>query len=165
MKAVELRDKFGLDSLTVTEKPEPRPGAAQVLIKMHAWSLNYRDLLMVKGLYNPKLRFPFVPLSDGVGHIAAVGEGVSRVKVGDRVAGIFMQRWLCGDVNEAKARTALGGGGEGMLAEHVVLHEDGVVHVPEHLTDEEADTVRQQWPVPIPRSQGTDGLQQGMSPV
>jgi NADPH:quinone reductase-like Zn-dependent oxidoreductase len=141
MKVVEMRDKFGLDSLTVTEKPEPRPGSAQVLIKMRAWSLNYRDLLMVKGLYNPKLRFPFVPLSDGVGHIAAVGEGVSRVKVGDRVAGIFMQRWLCGDVNEAKARTALGGGGEGMLAEHVVLHEDGVVHVPEHLTDEEAATL------------------------
>jgi NADPH:quinone reductase-like Zn-dependent oxidoreductase len=141
MKVVEVRDKFGLDSLTVTEKPEPRPGSAQVLIKMRAWSLNYRDLLVVKGLYNPKLRFPFVPLSDGVGHIAAVGEGVSRVKVGDRVAGIFMQRWLCGDVNEAKARTALGGGGEGMLAEHVVLHEDGVVHVPEHLTDEEAATL------------------------
>jgi NADPH:quinone reductase-like Zn-dependent oxidoreductase len=141
MKVVEVRDKFGLDSLTVTEKPEPRPGSAQVLIKMRAWSLNYRDLLVVKGLYNPKLRFPFVPLSDGVGHIAAVGEGVSRVKVGDRVAGIFMQRWLCGDVNEAKAKTALGGGGEGMLAEHVVLHEDGVVHVPEHLTDEEAATL------------------------
>ena len=141
MKVVEVRDKFGLDSLTVTEKPEPRPGSAQVLIKMRAWSLNYRDLLVVKGLYNPKLRFPFVPLSDGVGHIAAVGEGVSRVKVGDRVAGIFMQRWLCGDVNEAKARTALGGGGEGMLAEYVVLHEDGVVHVPEHLTDEEAATL------------------------
>ncbi|HEV3084844.1 MAG TPA: NAD(P)-dependent alcohol dehydrogenase [Gemmataceae bacterium] len=141
MKVVEVRDKFGLDSLTVTEKPEPRPGSAQVLIKMRAWSLNYRDLLVVKGLYNPKLRFPFVPLSDGVGHIAAVGEGVSRVKVGDRVAGIFMQRWLCGDVNEAKARTALGGGGEGMLAEYVVLHEDGVVHVPEHLSDEEAATL------------------------
>jgi len=141
VKVIELRDKFGLDSPTVTEKPEPRPGSAQVLIKMRAWSLNYRDLLVVKGLYNPKLRFPFVPLSDGVGHIAAVGEGVSRVKVGDRVAGIFMQKWLCGDVNEAKARTALGGGGEGMLAEHVVLHEDGVVHVPEHLTDEEAATL------------------------
>jgi NADPH:quinone reductase-like Zn-dependent oxidoreductase len=141
MKVVELRDKFGLDSLTITEKPEPRPGVAQVLIKMRAWSLNYRDLLIVKGLYNPKLRFPFVLLSDGVGHIAAVGEGVSRVKVGDRVAGIFMQKWLCGDVNEAKARTALGGGGEGMLAEYVVLHEDGVVQVPEHLTDEEAATL------------------------
>ncbi len=141
MKVVELRDKFGLDSLTITDKPEPRPGAAQVLIKMRAWSLNYRDLLMVKGLYNPKLRFPLVPLSDGVGHIAAVGEGVSRVKVGDRVAGIFMQKWLCGDVNEAKARTALGGGGDGMLAEYVVLHEDGVVQVPEHLTDEEAATL------------------------
>src|SRR5438132_2308401 len=141
MKAVELRDKFGLDSLTVTERPEPRPGAGQVLIKMRAWSLNYRDLLVAKGLYNPKLRLPFVPLSDGAGQVAGVGEGVTRVKAGDRVAGIFMQKWLCGDVNEAKAKTSLGGGGEGMLAEYVLLHEDGVVPVPEHLTDEEAATL------------------------
>src|SRR5580692_2127612 len=122
MKVIELRNTFGIDSLVLFDRPEPKPGPGQVLVEMEAFSLNYRDLLVVKGLYNPKLRFPFVPLSDGVGHIAAVGEGVSRVKLGDRVAGIFMQRWLCGDVNEAKARTALGGGGEGMLAEHVVLH-------------------------------------------
>src|SRR5438132_5549895 len=126
MKVVELRDKFGLDSLTVTERPEPRPGFGQVLLKMRAWSLNYRDLLVVKGLYNPKIRLPFVPLSDGVGVVVGVGEGVTRVKTGDRLAGIFMQKWLAGEINDAKARTALGGGGEGMLAEYVVLHEEGV---------------------------------------
>jgi NADPH:quinone reductase-like Zn-dependent oxidoreductase len=141
MKTIEMRDKFGLDSVALVERPEPRPGPGQVLLKMRAWSLNFRDLLVAKGLYNPKLRFPFVPLSDGVGQVAALGEGVTRVKAGDRVAGIFMQKWLCGDVNEAKAKTALGGGGDGMLAEYVILHEDGLVHVPEHLTDEEAATL------------------------
>src|SRR5207253_2405345 len=101
----------------------------------------FRDLLVAKGLYNPKLRLPFVPLSDGVGQVASLGEGVTRVKAGERVAGIFMPKWLAGEVNEAKARTSLGGGGDGMLAEYVVLHEDGVVSVPEHLTDEEAATL------------------------
>src|SRR5262249_17849830 len=106
-----------------------------------AVSLNYRDLLMVKGLYNPKLRLPMVPVSDGVGDVAAVGAGVTRVKVGDRVAGNLIQKWLAGEPTEAKARSALGGGQEGMLTEAVVLHEDGVVHVPEHLSNEEAATL------------------------
>jgi NADPH:quinone reductase-like Zn-dependent oxidoreductase len=141
MKAVEIKDKFGLDALTVVERPQPRPGAGQVLLRMAAWSLNYRDLLVAKGQYNPKLRFPFVPLSDGVGKVVEVGAGVTRVKPGDRVAGSFMQRWFDGEPTEAKGKSALGGGGDGMLAEYVVLHEDGVVAVPEHLTDEEAATL------------------------
>lgn len=141
MKAIELQNTFGIDSLHVVERPEPRPGPGQVVLKMRAWSLNYRDLLVVKGLYNPKIRLPMTPLSDGVGEVAAVGEGVTRVKTGDRVAGIFMQQWLAGEVTEAIARSSLGGGGNGMLAEYVVLHEDGVVHVPAHLSDEAAATL------------------------
>jgi NADPH:quinone reductase-like Zn-dependent oxidoreductase len=82
-----------------------------------------------------------VPLSDGAGEVAAVGPGVTRVKVGDRVAGCFLQGWLAGELTDAKARTALGGGGPGMLAERVVLSEDGVVHVPAHLSFEEAATL------------------------
>jgi NADPH:quinone reductase-like Zn-dependent oxidoreductase len=81
------------------------------------------------------------PLSDGVGEVAAVGEGVTRVKKGDRVAGAFMPGWVGGELTEAKAKTALGGGGTGMLAESVVLPEEGVVAVPAHLSDEEAATV------------------------
>src|SRR5437868_15164843 len=115
MKVVELR-QFGLESLVLAERPEPRPGRGQVLVKMKAFSLNYRDLMMVKGLYNPKLKLPFVPLSDGVGEVVAVGDEVTRVLVGARVAGAFMQQWLEGDLSEAKARSALGGALEGVRA-------------------------------------------------
>jgi NADPH:quinone reductase-like Zn-dependent oxidoreductase len=141
MKACELQNSFGIDSLTLVDRPEPKPGPGQVAIKVRACSLNYRDLLVVKGQYNPKIKLPFVPLSDGIGEVIGVGEGVRRVKVGERVAGIFMQQWLAGEPTDAAARSALGGGGPGMLAEVVVLHEDGVVSLPEHLSDEEAATL------------------------
>ncbi len=138
MKVFEIQNTFGLDSLTLTERPDPSPGYGQVLIKLRAVSLNYRDLMVVKGLYNPKLPLPLIPFSDGVGEVVALGEGVTRVKTGDRVAGIFFQKWLAGELTAEKAQSALGGAIDGMLAEYVLLHEDGVVHVPEHLTDEEA---------------------------
>src|SRR5205807_2104838 len=88
-----------------------------------------------------KLKLPIVPLSDGVGEVAAVGAGVTRVKVGDRVAGCFLQGWSAGELTDAKVRTALGGGHTGMLAEQVVLSEEGVIPVPPHLSDEEAATL------------------------
>lgn len=138
MKAFEIQNKFGLDSLTLTERPDPKPSYGQVLIKLRSLSLNYRDLMVVKGLYNPKLPLPLIPFSDGVGEVVAIGSGVTRVNIGDRVAGIFFQKWLAGELTAEKAESALGGAIEGMLAEYVVLHEDGVVSVPEHLTDEEA---------------------------
>jgi NADPH:quinone reductase-like Zn-dependent oxidoreductase len=141
MKVVELQNAFGIDSLHVVDRAEPKPGHGQVLLRMRAWSLNYRDLLVAKGLYNPKLKLPMVPLSDGVGEVSQVGEGVSRVKAGDRVIGCFMPGWIGGDLTDAKARTSLGGGQQGMLAEQVVLSEEGVVHIPKHLTDEEAATL------------------------
>ncbi len=141
MRIAVLKDAFGIDNLVHTEAPEPSPRYGQIVIKVRAVSVNYRDLLVVKGLYNPKLPLPLVPFSDGAGDVVAVGDGVSRVKAGDRVAGIFMQTWLDGEVTEAKARSALGGGGEGMLAEYVVLHEDGVVRIPDHLSYEEAATL------------------------
>jgi NADPH:quinone reductase-like Zn-dependent oxidoreductase len=141
MKVFEIQNSFAIDSLTAVERPEPKPGYGHVLVRVKAWSLNYRDLMMVKGMYNPKLRLPVVPFSDGAGVVQAMGEGVTRVKIGDRVAGIFMQQWLAGEITEAKARSALGGGGPGMLQEYVVLHEDGLMRVPDHLTDEEAATL------------------------
>jgi NADPH:quinone reductase-like Zn-dependent oxidoreductase len=141
MRVFELRDGFGLEALHLAERPDPRPGPGQILLQMRAFSLNYRDLMVIKGTYNPKQRLPLVPLSDGVGQVAAVGEDVTRVRVGDRVAGIFMQQWLSGEVNEARSRSSLGAQSEGVLAEFVVLSQEGVVHVPEHLTDEEAATL------------------------
>jgi len=141
MRVFEIKEEFGIDNLTLTERPRPSVGHGQIVMKVRAVSLNYRDLLVVKGLYNPKLPFPFIPLSDGAGDVIAVGDNVSRVKVGDRVAGIFMQTWLAGELTEAKAKSALGAGKRGMLAEYVVLDEDGVVNIPEHLSYEEAATL------------------------
>jgi NADPH:quinone reductase-like Zn-dependent oxidoreductase len=138
MQAYEIQG-FGFEGIKRVEHPEPQAGPGQVLLKMRAWSLNYRDLMVAKGAYNPKLRMPATPLSDGVGEVVATGAGVTRAKVGDRVAGAFMPKWVAGEITEERARSALGGGGpDGMLAEFVVLHEEGVVHVPQYLSDEEA---------------------------
>ena len=141
MRAVEIGDTFGLASLTVVQRPEPTPGPGQVRVQMRAFALNYRDLMVVKGVYNPKLPLPLVPLSDGVGVVTAIGPGVTRFKTGDRVAGIFMQHWLCGELTEAAARSDLGGNLPGVLAEYVVFDAEGLVPVPAHLSDEEAATL------------------------
>lgn len=133
--------QFGLDHLQPIELPMLQTSPGTVLIKVHAVSLNYRDLLMVRGFYNPKMALPRIPCSDGAGEVVAVGEGVSRVKVGDRVCGIFMQRWLDGSPTADKSKAALGGDVDGMLTEYALLHQDGVVRFPEHLTYEEAATL------------------------
>ncbi len=132
---------FGIDSLEFVERPDPEPGPGQVMIRVHAISFNFRDLLMVKGLYNPKLKLPRIPCSDGAGEVVAVGLGVTSWKVGDRVAGIFMQNWFDGPPTPDKVRGALGGDVDGMLAEYVVLNEAGLVAIPEHLSFQEAATL------------------------
>ena len=119
MKVWEVHANQGLDALVPVDRPDPQLKAGQVLIKMSAWSLNYRDLLTVKGAYGSKQKFPFVPLSDGVGEVVAISGDVIRVKVGDRVAGIFMQTWLSGDLSAEKSKSALGGAIDGVLAEYV----------------------------------------------
>ena len=141
MKAFEIRSTFGLDALSLIERPDPIPGPGHVLVRVKAASLNFRDLLMVRGLYNPKQPLPLIPLSDGIGEVVGIGDGVTRVKVGERVAGSFFQKWISGPPNKAKLLSALGGPLDGMLTDHIVLHEDGVVLVPPHLTDEEAATL------------------------
>jgi NADPH:quinone reductase-like Zn-dependent oxidoreductase len=137
MKAYEIRE-FGIENLACVERAKPRPGCGEVLVRVRAVSLNYRDLLVVRGQYNPKLRRPMVPCSDASGEVAAVGDGVTRARVGDRVAGTFFEDWLDGEISEEKTRSARGGGIQGVLAEYVLLKEHGLVQVPEHLTDEEA---------------------------
>src|ERR1700678_4737672 len=125
--------QFGVEHLERAELPMLQIAPGMVLIRVHAVSLNYRDLMVVKGLYNPKMTLPRIPCSDGAGEIIAVGEGVTRVKVGDRVCGIFMQHWIDGPLTAKRSKAALGGDVDGMLAEYVLLSQDGVVLFPEHL--------------------------------
>ena len=132
---------FGVDSLEFVERPTPSPDGGEVLVKVRAISFNYRDLMVAKGIYNPKLKFPRIPASDGAGEIVAVGEGVTIWKPGDRVAAIFMQNWFDGPPTAAKCRGALGGDIDGMLAEYIVLKETGLVAIPEHLSYQEAATL------------------------
>ena len=132
---------FGVESLEFAERPTVQPGPGEVQVRVHAISFNYRDLMVVKGLYNPKMKLPRIPCSDGAGEISAVGEGVTERKSGDRVAGIFMQNWLDGPPTPAKSIGALGGDIDGMLAEYVVLKETGLVRLPPNLSFEEAATL------------------------
>ena len=132
---------FGIDSLEFIERPTPTPGPGEVLVGVRAISLNYRDLLVVKGIYNPKMRLPRIPCSDGAGEVVAVGEGVTAWRPGDRVAGIFMQHWLDGPLTQVRARGALGGDIDGMLTDYIVLREAGLVAIPDHLSFQEAATL------------------------
>src|SRR5262245_28368332 len=141
MKAFELTEASGPQALKVVDRPDPRPSPRQVLLRMEAWSLNYRDLMVAHGQYSARLPLPLTPLSDGVGRVVEIGDGVTRVKVGDRVMPIFVQKWLCGMPAESISKSALGAGGTGLLAELVVLDEQGLVHAPEHLSNEEAATL------------------------
>jgi NADPH:quinone reductase-like Zn-dependent oxidoreductase len=137
MKSFEIRE-FGIDGLQVAEREQPHPGPGEVLVRMTAASLNYRDLMMVKGGYNPKLKRPMVPLSDGTGVVEQVGPGVTRFKKGDRVATCFFQTWIDGPPRREKDHSALGGAIDGVLREFGVFSEQGLVAVPDSLTDEEA---------------------------
>jgi NADPH:quinone reductase-like Zn-dependent oxidoreductase len=142
VKVVEIRESFGADCLQLVERPEPSPGPGQVLLKMKAFSINYRDLLVVNGVGRWKPPLGRVPLSDGAGIVAATGNEVSRVEVGDRVAPIFYPKWLEGRPAAEKMGQALGGAAaDGVLAEYTLFDEATLVHVPTHLTDEEAATL------------------------
>jgi len=142
MRAVEIRDNFGLDSLQVVEHREPSPGPNQVVLKMSAFSINYRDLLVVNGVGRWRPPLPRIPLSDGVGIVVATGTAVSRVRLGDRVAPIFYPKWLEGRAAADKMGDALGGAAaNGVLADYTLLDEASLVHVPAHLTEEEAATL------------------------
>lgn len=132
---------FGLESLTLVDKPSPQPGPGQVLIRIYAISLNYRDLMVVKGLYDPRLKMPRVPCSDGAGEVLAIGEGVTQWQPGDRVASSFWQRWEDGPPSAARSKGGLGGNLDGMLATEILLPEAGIVRIPEHLSYEEAATL------------------------
>jgi NADPH:quinone reductase-like Zn-dependent oxidoreductase len=140
LKVVELR-AWGLDNLVLAERPEPQPGARQVVVRVRAASLNYRDLLLIRGAYNPKQKLPVVPCSDGAGVVVAVGDGVTRVRPGDRVCPTFHQAWLAGEPSRERLRASLGSPLDGTLAELMLLDEEGLVAIPGDLSDEQAATL------------------------
>ncbi len=141
MKAYELR-QFGIENLVLVERAEPQPSTKEVVVKIHAVSLNYRDVMFVKGVYNPKARLPAVPFSDASGEVVAVGTEVKKWKIGDRVCPIFTQGWIEGPLSTEKRRTTLGAGDlDGVLREYGAFDENGLVEVPGHLSFEEAATL------------------------
>jgi NADPH:quinone reductase-like Zn-dependent oxidoreductase len=140
MKVYEvLADSTGLDGMRMGERRDPGPGPFEVLIRLRAASLNYRDHLVVIGKYFVPIQRPTIPLSDGAGEVEAVGPGVTRFKAGDRVAGTFLQIWKDGP--RPRSAESLGVPLDGTLAEYAVLHEDGVVAMPATLSFEEAATL------------------------
>ena len=142
MRAYQIpKGGAGIESVVRVERPDPKPGHRQVLVKVKACSLNFRDLGIVRGTYRVPIRENVIPLSDGAGEVVEVGSGVMRVKVGDRVAGNFFQRWPGGESSPEVHGSALGGGIDGMLADYALLEEDGVVKIPPHLSFEEGATL------------------------
>ena len=125
MRAYQLpKGGAGIDALTKVERPKPAPGHRQVLVKVAACSLNFRDLGIVRGTYRMPSKENVVPLSDGAGEVIEIGAAVTRVKVGDKVAGNFFARWPGGEPPLDVQSTALGGATDGMLADYAVLEEE-----------------------------------------
>jgi len=138
MKAYRIKKgSTSLDGLAMVTLDKPRPGPGQVLVRVRATTLNFRDLAVVTGNYfGGSVQRDLVPLSDGAGEVAEVGEGVSRFAAGDRVAGTFFQTWV--DGRPPGTMAALGSPLDGMLAEYVALDAEGLVAVPKHLSWEQA---------------------------
>ncbi|HUR52848.1 MAG TPA: NAD(P)-dependent alcohol dehydrogenase [Gemmataceae bacterium] len=141
MKAFAVRTGFGLDRLGFIDLPEPSAGPGRVLVRVRAASLNFRDLLLAKGQYNPRLKLPRVLGSDAAGEVVAVGEGVTRAKAGDRVAGCFLPSWIDGPITDAVAKPTYGSEIDGVLTELVAMPEAGAVPIPEGLSFVEAATL------------------------
>jgi NADPH:quinone reductase-like Zn-dependent oxidoreductase len=131
----------GLDHLTRTDLPDPEPGDGDVVVRMNAASINYRDWMIASGTYRLAARYPVIPLSDGAGEIVALGRGVTKWRVGDHVVTSFFSGWVDGAQTPEGAATALGGAVNGVLAERVVLPAAGVARAPAHMSDVEAATL------------------------
>ena len=137
MRAMEIQGDFGIENLKLAERDVPKAGPGQIVVRMKAASLNYRDLATVAALHGVRGGLPLVPLSDGCGEVVEVGEGVTRVKQGDRVAPSFFQGWLSGEPTMQALGTSLGGPIDGCAMDYMCLSADGVSRAPSNLSDEE----------------------------
>jgi len=136
MRVLEIQGAYGLDNLKIAERPDPTPGHGEVIVRMRAVSLNFRDLLTVAGTYGGGHPLPLVPFSDGCGVVEAVGPGVTTLAVGDRVASLFFSdTWIAGPPTPARLAGALGGPRDGCGQELMKISEHGVIKVPEFLSD------------------------------
>jgi NADPH:quinone reductase-like Zn-dependent oxidoreductase len=137
-----LRGGFGIDRLTLEDRPKREPGLGEARVRIEWVSLNRRDLLLVEGFYNPRQTLPIVPCSDGAGVVEALGAGCERMKVGDRVVVHFFPGWIAGAPDMAKLATALGGpGGDGTLQQTLVVAEQALVRLPEKISTQAAATL------------------------
>jgi NADPH:quinone reductase-like Zn-dependent oxidoreductase len=141
MRSYEIQTYGGPEGLRLVDRPVPEPGDRDVVVQIKAASLNYRDLVVIRGQYDRHPRQGLVPLSDGAGEVISVGSAVTRFKAGDRVAGCFFQGWSSGRLEAGMHRTALGGAIDGVLADQVKFREEGVVHLPEGYSFEEGATL------------------------
>lgn len=141
MKVYEISSNGGIDALALNQRDDPVPGPGQVLVRVRASSVNYRDLSTVEDPEPRGIAYPRIPNSDGAGEVLETGLDVTRFKPGDRVAATFFQRWVDGAITPAAMASALGGPLDGMLAERVVLNQHGLVHIPSHLSYVEAATL------------------------
>lgn len=141
MKAIELQAPGGIDNLRLVELPMPDPGRQEMIIKVKATALNYRDVEIARGSYHTAFALPLIPLSDGVGEVVAVGAEVTRFEVGDRVCGTFWQRWVGGSFAMAEPFYQRGGPVDGLLSEFARLDEQAAVLAPPNMSDIEAATL------------------------
>ena len=140
MKAFVFENRLSLDDLRAVEQPAPTPGPRQLLLRLRAASLNYRDLSIARGEYG-SYRLPLVPLSDGAGTVIAVGSDVHRFHVGDLVCPSYVQDWVGGPIREQTAARRLGGPADGVLRQLMCVDEDAAVRAPAHLNAGEAATL------------------------
>ncbi|MEO8143629.1 MAG: NAD(P)-dependent alcohol dehydrogenase [Betaproteobacteria bacterium] len=139
MRVFQIQDEWDMAHLQLATRPDPRPGPGQVLLRMKAASLNYRDLVVpMRGYGSHTGTLPLIPISDGVGEVLEVGAGVKRARAGDRVCPLFAQAWISGEPTVERLSKSLGGPVDGTMADYMVLPEDGVSKAPSHLTDEQA---------------------------
>src|SRR5262244_2061763 len=140
MKSYQANSGAGILGLTLKQRDEPKPGPREVLLRVRANSLNFRELLVLRGTYPLPVKPDVVMGADGAGEIVALGVGVTRVKIGDRVAAAMFPRWFEGPFTY-ESSPQLGGSLDGMMTELIVLSEDAVVQIPDHLSFEEGATL------------------------